>query len=201
MSGYDKEQAGAHGLVLDFLSQAGEEEVRELSHLAAPYLAFRREVDAFLSRHFSGICTRACYENERSACCSRDGILTWFADHVVNVLAGGRGNAEALAARLAEPGHRCVYLGPGGCSWAVRPLVCALFLCGRAREEVFALAPALADEWEALRKREKEFIWPDRPVLFETLEARFLARGLDHSLMHCHKSPGLRMVRKKAGRE
>jgi len=165
------------------------------------YDRFRQTVDAFLQRHFSGVCTRLCYRSRTSACCSKDGIITFFADAVVNALHATPGQLDRMEAalRLTNNGHRCVYLSEDGCIWAVRPVVCAMFLCDRAMETVFEDSPQAEGRWKELRVQEKAFKWPDRPVLFDHLEKVFLDMGYRSSLMHLNLSPGLLMVKKKAG--
>ena len=78
---------------------------------------FRRRAADFLHAHFAGICTRDCYENQRSACCSKDGIITFFGDLVVNALISDPQGLERIEERLGQPhqGFKCVYLGPRGC--------------------------------------------------------------------------------------
>ncbi|MDL2275830.1 hypothetical protein LJC22_06870, partial [Desulfosarcina sp. OttesenSCG-928-G10] len=80
-----------------------------------------------------------------------------------------------------------------------RPIVCAMFLCDRAMDAVFLKAPDARTHWEDLRCREKDFKWPDQPVLFDHLEKVFLDLGLRSSLMHLNFSPGLLNVKRKAG--
>ena len=87
-----------HGLFR--LGDAGR---RELVETIAPYLAFRQSVDDFLNRYFNAVCTRTCYRDRTSACCSKDGIITFFADTVVNAL-------QATPAQLGPPGKDS---GPG----------------------------------------------------------------------------------------
>ena len=74
-----------------------------------------------------------------------------------------------------------------------------MFLCDPALCEVFSLRPELKTQWEALQHEKKRFSWPDRPVLFDQLEATFMAAGLKSSLMHMHNSPGLLRVKRLAG--
>ncbi|MBW1989026.1 MAG: hypothetical protein JRI97_05705 [Deltaproteobacteria bacterium] len=202
MNDYRADHAHAHALVRNWLEQASRAERDRLLEQAAPYLSFRREVDAYTGKYFSAHCTAACFTDQKSACCSRDGILTWFADHVVNGLLSGPEGVDSLLARLENPppGRRCVYLSGSGCAWTLSPLVCAMFLCAPAKEEVFSGNPSAKAEWEALKVREKAFTWPDRPVLFEAMEALFIGRGHTSPLMHIHRSPGLLMVKKRAGR-
>ena len=161
------------------------------------YLGFRNDVDSFLHRHFSGVCTRKCFQNHHSACCSREGITTFFADVVINVLMSPENEVEGLLQVLGLPnlGLKCVYLGKRGCLWRVKPIVCEMFLCEHARKRVFDKAPGRLEDWERLKRRERRYTWPNRPVLFDQLEAYFIEKGYDSSLMYCHNSPGLLRVK------
>jgi hypothetical protein len=177
-------------------------EKKKLDGMMADYLSFRAETASFLSEHFSNICTRNCYENEISACCSREGIITFFADVAVNVLNSRDKEIEAMAAALqkANTGFKCVYLGQKGCLWHVKPVVCEMFLCDPAQKEVFGKNPGAGKMWKKLKKRQEEYTWPDRPVLFDALEEYFLEAGYTSPLMYLHNSPGLLRVKQKAGR-
>jgi hypothetical protein len=166
------------------------------------YLAFRDKVAAFQSLHFGALCTAACFQSRLSACCTRDGILTFFADHVVNALVSEPRELDELLDALArggDDGAKCVYLGPDGCRWRLRPLICAMFLCEQASDRVFPRDPVLGSAWEDLSRHALAFRWPDRPVLFDLLEKRFIDRGVDSPLMHLHKSPGLLRLKRRAG--
>jgi hypothetical protein len=105
---------------------------------------------------------------------------------------------EAVLRRVND-GHRCVYLGSHGCMWTIRPVVCAMFLCDRAMKAVFNSAPEAKNRWESMRRQEKTFKWPDRPVLFDRLEKVFLDLGYRSTLMHLNLSPGLLRVKAQAG--
>ena len=135
-----------------------------------------------------------------SACCSKEGIVTFFADVVVNMLESTVDEIDALKSvlRASESGFKCVYLGEQGCMWRVKPIVCEMFLCDRAQQTVFAEAPDLASEWAAFEALKKRFTWPDRPVLFDDLEAVFIQAGCRSTLMYMHNSPGLLRVKRKA---
>ncbi len=171
-----------------------------LGRRLSAYFAFRKDVDDFLATHFSEICNRSCYRNRLSACCSREGIVTFFADVVINVLESTADEIDALKAVLQEPepGFKCVYLGECGCIWRVKPIVCEMFLCDRARQTVLQAASNLAAQWAALEADRKRFTWPDRPVLFDDLEAVFIRAGCRSPLMYMHNSPGLLRVKRKA---
>jgi len=201
MNDYQQEQLGALAVVRKGLARMDESQRSALKNEIETYDRFRHTVDAFLQRHFSGVCTRLCYRSRTSACCSKDGIITFFADAVVNALHATPGQLDRMEATLqqANNGHRCVYLSEDGCIWAVRPVVCAMFLCDRAMKTVFGDSPQAEGRWQELRVQEKTFKWPDRPVLFDHLEKVFLDMGYRSSLMHLNLSPGLLMVKKKAG--
>ena len=198
---YQQEQLDALKMVRHGLFRLGDAGRRELVQAVEPYLRFRQSVDRFLTRYFNAVCTRTCYRDRTSACCSKDGIITFFADSVVNALHATPAQLDRLERVLGRvnPGHRCVYLGRDGCMWTIRPVVCAMFLCDRAMNAVFGADPKAEKTWESMRRQEKTFKWPDRPVLFDHLEKVFLDQGYRSSLMHLNLSPGLLHVKKKAG--
>lgn len=200
-SAYQVEQSetlsGICGVIRDL---APSERVRLIAS-CAEYLAFRGDVGAYLSRNFNDICTKDCYESRRSACCSREGIITFFADMVINVFYSEAAEIEALLFALEGEGKagKCIYLGDTGCLWRVKPIVCQMFLCNRAKDQVFDEDPACRSEWEMLEVRRKSFTWPDRPVLFDDLERYFMDAGMESPLMYLHNSPGLLALKRKAG--
>lgn len=200
MNPYHQEQIEAFAMVLKHLKNNPSQR-QDLLPLVADYLAFRTDVDRFLSTRFSKICTQTCYQNRLSACCTREGIVTFFADIVVNVLASELLEIEDLIAILSEPntGFKCVYLTAKGCRWKVKPVVCEMFLCDRAKDSVFAQKWQVKSEWERIEKKRKTFTWPDQPVLFDRLEAHFINAGYQSPLMYLHNSPGLLRVKQKAG--
>ena len=103
MSEYNKEQHEALCLVRNHLAEL---EVYlnspPISERLKAYLAFRKGVDDFLAAHFSDICNRNCYRNRLSACCSKEGIVTFFADVVINMLESTADEIEALKVENAE---------------------------------------------------------------------------------------------------
>lgn len=198
MSGYNAEQLDALTQIVRVLSKGIGDEKRYLLASAEEYLQFRNDVSRFLSLHFNSVCTDTCYQNKLSACCSREGIITFFADAVLNVLKSTDEELGRIRRALENPARpdKCVYLGPKGCLWRVKPIVCELFLCDRAIREVFGTRPDLAERWSDYEKQAKSYRWPDRPVLFDRLEAYFIERGCDSSLMYLHKSPGLLRIKR-----
>ena len=200
MNSYQKEQIQALSLVQGYLANLALDARQALESRIADYLLFRDDVDAFLEAHFSDVCTLKCFKSKISACCSRDGIITFFGDVVVNALVTPEEEINALRSVLQKPheGFKCVYLGKQGCMWRVKPIVCEMFLCKPASEEVLAPKLEAAKTWKALQQRRKLFTWPDRPVLFDDLESYFIKAGCRSSLMYLHNSPGLLRVKKKA---
>jgi hypothetical protein len=200
-SSYQVEQFEALSCVRMHLTSLPHGEKEKLRVLAADYLAFRRRVDDFQDRNFGSVCDRTCYQSRLSACCSREGIVTFFADVVINLLVSEESEIEGLVKALQreDDGFTCVYLGEEGCRWNVKPIVCAMFLCGPAKTQVFQQNPHAEAEWEELERQRKSFTWPDRPVLFDMIEKYFIAADCSSSLMYLHNSPGLLRVKRKAG--
>ena len=171
-----------------------------ISDQIAEYLSFRDEMNRFYRRYFEPVCSEKCYGSHLSACCSKDGIITFWADHVINVIESGDGALDRLGMVIKNPAYqdKCIYLQKNGCAWKVKPVVCEMFLCPEAEKSVFDLHPEAKRHLDGLKKRKKAFTWPDQPVLFEALEDLFVEAGLDSELMYMHKSPGLlRLIRKR----
>ena len=101
--------------------------------------------------------------------------------------------------KVENQGFKCVFLSDGGCLWQVRPIVCAMFLCDPAMKQVFEEDPEAASRWKMFEARRRDFTWPDKTVLFDELEQRFIRRGLQSPLMYLNTSPGLLKIKKKAG--
>ena len=197
LSDYNREQLETLQMVRKHLAVLPDEQKRTLQQKISDYLAFRAEVDAFLQQHFSGVCSSTCYTSRLSACCSREGIITFFADVLINALQSSSEELDRLEQVLQAASNRdkCVYLASDGCRWTVRPIVCAMFLCDRAEKTVSADRPSLQKQWAELCRRKKRFTWPDRPVLFDDLEAFFIEMGCTSPLMYLHNSPGLLRVK------
>ncbi|QTA92453.1 hypothetical protein [Desulfonema magnum] len=197
---YQKEQLETLVEVSRHLETISLSEKQQLKAMTADYLSFRKDVESFQSEYFGEICTQKCYESKLSACCSREGIITFFADVVINVLLSEKQEIEALMTVLQKPnnGSKCVYLGQNGCMWHLKPIVCEMFLCDQAQKTVFGEKPGTETIWEELKQRKKQYTWPDRIVLFDTLEHYFLNAGYSSPLMYMHNSPGLLRVKKLA---
>ncbi len=200
MNIYQTEQLESITAVRRLLRILDPNERSRLRERIEDYLFFRDRVDAFLSDHFSETCTRNCYQNRVSACCSKDGIITFFADVVINLLDAEPEEIDRLVEVLKREntGFKCVYLSEKGCLWRVKPIVCEMFLCDPARKAVFGGNPGLERTWNELETQKKRFTWPDRPVLFDDLEQYFIDRECRSALMYLHNSPGLLRVKKIA---
>jgi hypothetical protein len=198
---YQREQRETLQRVRSYLRRMPSSETHILRQVISDYLGFRREVDDFLNSNFSRICTSSCFQRRRSACCSREGIITFFADVLVNALCSEEAELDALHSLLREPnrGLKCIYLGPVGCRWKIKPIVCVMFLCDSAKAEVFGNRPRAEQEWNELELARRQFTWPDRPVLFDDLEAAFIEAGFNSPLTYYHNSPGLLRLKKRAG--
>ncbi len=186
MNSYQKEQSDTFTMIRQEFAELPSTEKQELKAMAEDYLIFRDEVDTFLTSYFGEICTHKCYQSQLSACCSREGIITFFGDTAVNVLMSGDEEIEILIKTLQKPdnGFKCIYLGQEGCMWRVKPIVCVMFLCDQAKKEVFDKKPELGQIWENLNLKKKHYTWPDKPVLFDALENFFINRGLSSPLMY-----------------
>lgn len=200
MNEYNREQFETLCMVHEHVEALTAVDKGVLLNRLADYLSFRDAVDSFLREYFSEICTRNCYQSRLSACCSREGIVTFFADVAINVLLSSPEEIVNLKNALQKPnsGFKCIYLGARGCLWRVKPIVCEMFLCDRARQTVFDGHSDLEERWEALTQRKKMFTWPDRPVLFDELEKYFIDMGCTSPLMYMHNSPGLIRVKRNS---
>ena len=203
MTPYNKEQSEAIFMVKDHLAALSESEKDRLKSECREYLLFREDVGEFLDENFSSICTKKCYDNRLSACCSKEGIITFFSDVVINILYSEEHEIIKLleAVENGNRGFKCVYLSESGCLWRIKPIVCEMFLCDQSQSEVFDDKTFAREKWEHFRKLEKKFKWPDRPVLFDYLESYFIKAGFKSSLMYFHNSPGLMRIKKLAGLE
>ncbi|MDH3827357.1 MAG: hypothetical protein OET21_08080 [Desulfobacterales bacterium] len=200
MSPYQQEQIDALQMVLEHLQSLSELEQRTLADLIAEYLVFRQNVDEFLSAYLADVCTLKCYKNRLSACCSKEGIITFFADVVVNALVSSEEETRLLARVLEEAnkGFKCIYLGADGCLWHLKPIVCEMFICDDAQKHILNSTPEARQKWEEFKQLKRHFTWPDRPVLFDALEAIFIKAGDTSPLMYLHNSPGLLRVKQRA---
>ncbi|MFH2045149.1 MAG: hypothetical protein ABIK92_08375 [Pseudomonadota bacterium] len=201
MNSYQKEQTEALQIISCHMADLKTELLQTLGVPLKEYLLFRSQTDKFLSDYFSEICSLSCYQNRLSACCSKDGIITFFADVVINALSASNAELDSIEKLIKTPStnHKCIYLAPEGCVWRVKPIVCQMFLCDKAIEEVFDKNPSAQKIWENLKKKQKDFTWPDKIVLFDQIESIFIAAGCSSTLMYLNKSPGLLRIKRQAG--
>lgn len=190
-------------MVRRFLGETSAPGNEQLHGMIHDYLAFREEAAAFQKRFFSKLCTQKCFTSRMSACCGREGIGTFFADVLINALMSTEAEVDDLVQILSKDsgGPKCVYLIGTGCAWRIKPIVCEMFLCQHAKDTVFGSDKVLAEQWDGLRQKERQYTWPDGPVLFDAVEDIFIRQGYDSPLMYCHKSPGLRRLKAKAARK
>ena len=200
MNAYHQEEIEAIEIVQQHLKSHPSAR-RDLFAIAADYLSFRADVDHFLTTYFRRVCTQTCYQNRLSACCSREGIITFFADIVVNALVSDSQEIEDLISILQEPntGFKCIYLTEDGCRWKVKPIVCEMFLCDKAKETILTQNSQIQRQWSLFEEQRRQYTWPDQPVLFDELEKYFMEAGYRSTLMYLHNSPGLLRVKQKAG--
>lgn len=200
ISDYQKEQLESLSAVNHMIGELASSQRKALMDKCKAYLRFRQEVDAFLFEYFSDICILSCYENQRSACCSREGIITFFADMAVNTLFSKTQEIDDILSVLKRDGKpgKCIYLSDEGCMWRIKPIICEMFLCSQAKAQVFGKDASLEDQWELLAEQRKRYTWPDRPVLFDDLENYFIDAGYVSPLMYLHNSPGLLRLKQKA---
>jgi len=126
----------------------------------------------------------------------------FWADVAINAAWSNGEQLDDLEAAIRQPAfqHKCIFLGDQGCRFKVRPLVCAMFLCEPVLNEVFTNEQdERCRQWRSLESEAKQYRWPDRPVLFDWFEIRFMALGCRSSLMHINTSPGLMRIKKQAG--
>ena len=200
MSEYQQEQLEALKMVHRHLQTIPASNRQMLMDMTAEYRVYRQNVNAFLTTHLAQVCTRKCYQSRLSACCSKEGIITFFADVVVNTLVSSAAHVSSLARLLQTHNnrHKCIYLGSDGCRWQIKPIVCEMFICDEAHRKIFDSSPAILKEWAEFKRLKKQFTWPDQPVLFDTIEAFFIKAGYSSPLMYLHKSPGLLRVKQQA---
>ncbi len=199
MRPYQTEQLQTLRIVRRYLAQICGAERETLKESLTDYLTFRDAVDAFQENYFRDICTRKCYQSKLSACCSRDGIIIFFADVIINALMVDPAELERLQDVLTRPheGYKCIFLGHEGCLWQIKPIICEMFLCDTAENAVLKENPAARKRWDTLVRQKKTYTWPDRPVLFDTLERICIDAGYTSPLMFLHNSPALLRVKRQ----
>jgi len=202
MTPYQTEQMECLKTVREYFALIPETELVDFKVKIVDYLSFRRTVQSFLFHHFGSICNSKCYQSRLSACCSRDGIVTFFADVAINALISSDTQLDRIMAVLQKPhdGFKCVYLGASGegCLWRIKPVVCEMFLCDEAKGEAFQDNPEAGKKWNEIQITRKRFTWPDQPILFDELEQLFIDAGYRSPLMYLHNGPGLLRVKQTA---
>ena len=198
-SEYNRQQMEALLMAQRYLGSISSSRMSRIKGWVQAYLKFRGEVAQFQKQHFSETCTHKCFTSQTSACCGREGIATFFADVVINVLLSSHKEVDDILETLFHDpgGFKCVYLKEQGCLWRLKPIVCEMFLCKHAKDSVLEGNSALGAQWDKLRRRERRYTWPSRPVLFDRLEELFIQAGFQSSLMYFHRSPGLLRVKKQ----
>ncbi len=201
MSDYNQQQTDAILMVRKHLAGLPAYQLRWLKQSISFYLDFRADVALFQDKYLAEVCSHKCFTSRTSACCGREGIITFFADVVINVLLSSGQEIDTLLQSLADDtgGFNCVYLNETGCFWRLKPIVCEMFLCDHIKQNVLDGDASLRDQWERFRQQERRYTWPTRPVLFDELERFFIEAGLDSPLMYLHHSPGLLRLKAKHG--
>lgn len=194
MNEYQAEQLQALHMVRGRLYQV---RLDDLKGEITAYLEFRKETARFYQTLLEPVCAKKCFENNLSACCTKDGIIVFFSDVVINTLASTPEELDTMERAIARSpdNGKCIYLARNGCTWLIKPIVCEMFVCHPVRQQIFARSPEAGKQWKKLEEKRKKFTWPDQPVLFEHLEDLFMGMGQTSSLMHFHKSPGLLKIR------
>ena len=197
LNDYQREQLQALTLVRKQMMAMDTAGIERMSSDVEPYLDFRHRLDLFTRTHLGEHCTQACFESQTSACCSRDGIITFWADVVINAICSGNERLDDMASAIQNPqrAEKCIYLANEGCLWKIRPLVCAMFLCDPIQADIIDPDAELVSQWQGFLDEAKTFRWPDRPVLFDQLELQFMELGCRSPLMYINTSPGLLRVK------
>ncbi len=198
MNAYQKEQLEALQMIRQHLGKLPDSEIKSLKAEIADYLEFRSKVAVFLEKYFQDICTGKCYHSRLSACCSKDGIIAFFADVAINALTVAKDDLDRLEQAIQTPANdfKCIFLSESGCLWQVKPIVCEMFLCDEAENRAFEDDSEALKQWKAYKEIRKSYTWPDQPVLFEMLESYFIEKGYNSSLMYIHNSPGLLRIKR-----
>ena len=203
ISDYNRDQLVSFQAILDIMEKLSREEMEELKIMIRPYLVFRQRLDDYHARYFSGYCRKACFDTGLSACCGFESIITFFADQVITVLSSRPEDLEVLIEKLSWPNDtgKCVYTGPKGCVWKLRPVSCAMFFCHEAKVSVFKSYPEAESLWGMFLEQERDFTWPTKLVVFDQIEKFFLRYGVSSPHLYFHRSPGLLKLKAESGLE
>jgi len=201
MSEYNRDQWVTFQAVREACESLPPSEIAKIEHSLQPYLAFRRELEDYQGKYLEAVCRQSCFETGLSGCCGFESIITFFADHVITYLLSQPREIEMIFDILQQPNRtgNCVYLAKNGCLWKVRPISCAMFFCGKLKAGSIEKNPEAQSIWTELQRREKEFTWPNQPVLFDDLEKIFIGLGVKSPHMYFHQSPGLLRLKARSG--
>lgn len=201
VSEYNRDQGITFKAVNEALQRIGSTGVEKLKESVGPYLAFRRELEEFQAGFMEAFCRKSCFETGISGCCGFESIITFFADHAISFLLSEPREKELILGALEQPNRtkKCVYLARSGCIWKIRPIACAMFLCGKLKSGYIECDHKAKSVWTQFQDREKEFTWPTKPVLFDDLETYFMGLGVRSPHMHFHQSPGLIRLKARSG--
>ena len=135
VSEYNSDQVNALTLIRDFFKNKPSSEKGKTRKMIQSYMDFRTSVADFQQKYLSEICTTKCFQDMQSACCNKEGIATFFADFVVNILYSKELELDIMEEKLLRgaAGNKCVYLTSSGCLWNYKPIVCEMFLCSHAK--------------------------------------------------------------------
>ncbi len=196
-SEYNRDQLNSLIIVRDFINNQPTSTVEHIKEISIPYINYRAGVKTFHDKYLSDICTVKCFEENKSACCNREGIATFFADLVINAVYTDEPELDRMKKVLSREmtGNKCVYLTEKGCLWKYKPIVCEMFLCDHAKKALKEKGEPLHKKWNDLRQEERKYTWPDKPVLFDEIEKIFIAEKFESPLMYFHKSPGLLKIK------
>lgn len=201
ISQYNKEQIEALDIVCEYIRSVSPETIENHKNDTRDYLLFREKISDFSKKNFDHLCKKKCFDSNLSACCTKEGIITYFADMFINAIFSTEDQLKALETALMHPKDTfaCVYLGDTGCLWQIKPIVCEMFFCDFLLHEAEKENPNIKDEVSQLKILQKTFTWPDKQIIFNDIEQLFIKRGYHSSLMYMHSSPGLLRVKKNAG--
>ncbi len=86
MCEYNKEQLETLYIVRQYLSKQSQNKIETYKKDIESYSLFRKKISDFSSKNFSSLCREKCFDNGLSACCTKEGIITYFADVFVNAI-------------------------------------------------------------------------------------------------------------------
>jgi hypothetical protein len=93
---YQRERFETLTMVRDLLKSLSAAQTENLKEKMKDYLQFRSFVDDFQFNFFTGACVKSCFENRKSACCSKKGTITFWGDVMINALSSTEKEIESL---------------------------------------------------------------------------------------------------------